>query len=427
MKSKQSDTLYRRSCKSLATGVSSGMRRNVTPVPLFFEKADGPYYYDVDGQKLLDYTLGWGPLIVGNNHPKINEAVTKQLQKAYAFGAQHRDEITLAESLVEVLPGVDQVIFSNTGTEAVQAALRIARAATRRNRFVKFEGHYHGWLNNVLVSYRPQGTDSFITEGTCGGQPESEFADTIVLPWNDLEALENVFQQYPSEIACVICEPILANSGSCMPQDGYLQGIVDLCQRHGAVSIFDEVITGFRIALGGAREYFDVQPDLSVYGKALAGGFSLSAVGGRKELFDVLRDGRTIHAGTYNGNPINIAAALATINILREPGKLKAMHSHGTAIRKCIEEAARLHDADLITSGVGTVFNVHFGVTIPPRDYRDTLKTNMETYGLFRNALLEHNVYTLPDGRWYVGAAHSDEELGLVTDAITEAMGVACG
>ena len=403
------------------------MRRNVTETPFFFERGEGPYFYDVDGRRLLDYTLGWGPLIAGNNHPQITAAVSKQLKNAYAFGAQHRGEIALAEQMVDLLPGVDQVIFSNTGTEAVQAAIRIARTATGRSRFVKFEGHYHGWLNNVLVSYRPQGTDSFVAEGTCGGQPESEFADTIVLPWNNLEALGNVFQQYPDEIACVICEPILANSGSCMPHDGYLQGIVDLCQQHGAVSIFDEVITGFRIALGGAREYFDVQPDLSVYGKALAGGFSLSAVGGRKELFDVLRDGRTIHAGTYNGNPVNIAAAIATLDILRQPHRFESMHEHGEAIRTCIEDTAQSHKHDVVTSGVGTVFHVHFGVTTPPRDYRDTLKTNMDTYSSFRNALLERGTYTLPDGRWYVGVAHTDKELSLVTGALAESMIALCG
>ncbi len=401
------------------------MRRNVTKTPLYFERGEGPYFYDVDGRRLLDYTLGWGPLIAGNNHPRITSAVSKQLTNAYAFGAQHRGEITLAEEMVDLLPGVDQVIFSNTGTEAVQAALRIARAATGRDRIVKFEGHYHGWMNNVLVSYRPKGPSDRTAEKTCGGQPNSEFADTIVLPWDDLDAIEEAFRSFPDEIACVICEPILANSGSCMPRDGYLQGVVDLCRRYGALSIFDEVITGFRVALGGAREYFDVEPDLSVYGKALAGGFSLAAVGGNRGAFDVLRDGRTIHAGTYNGNPVNIAAALTTIDILREPGQFEAMHRHGNAIRSCVEEVGRQHNEDLITTGVGTVFNVHFDLANPPLNYRDMSKANGEKYGRFRETLLERNVYTLPDSRWYVGVAHTDKELSLVTDAITEAMNVA--
>ena len=227
----------------------------------------------------------------------------------------------LARRLTELLPGVEQVILSNTGSEAVQAAFRLARAATGRSKILKFEGHYHGWLNNTLVSYHaPEAAmgplESPHIVPACEGQPPSEYAETLVLPWNRLDLLEETFAEKGSEIAAVIAEPILANSGSIMPGEGYLEGLVDLCRRWGAVSIFDEVITGFRIALGGAREYFGLQPDLSVYAKALAGGFTLAAVGGRRGLFDVLREGKTIHAGTYNGSSINLAAGIATLNVL---------------------------------------------------------------------------------------------------------------
>ena len=420
-----SAALYQRSCRSLATGVSSSLRRNVTPVPLFFERGDGPYFYDADGHELLDYTLAWGPLILGSNHPAINAAVARQLGRAYAFGAQHAGEAELAELIAASAAGVEQVIFSNTGTEAVQAALRIARARTGRTKVVKFEGHYHGWLNNVLVSYRPRGDDPTKAEPTTGGQPASEFADTVVLPWNDLGALERAFSEHAGEVAAVITEPLLANSGCVMPREGYLAGLIDLCRRHGAVSIFDEVITGFRLALGGAREYFRVEPDLSVYGKALAGGFAMSAVGGRRAMFDVLRDGRTIHAGTYNGNCVNVAAAIATIRVLREPGTFERMHAHGDAIRTSIEDAARECGQTLVTSGVGTVFGVHFGVTEPP-EFRQAMKTDMAAYTKFRAALLARGIHLLPDGRWYVGAAHGEPELAKVTAAIREAMREAC-
>ncbi len=336
-----SEALHRRSIRSLAMGVASGLRRRVGPVPLFFERGEGPYFYDVDGNRLLDYTLGWGPLILGNNHAALNAAVVKQLACAYAFGAQHAGEIELAELLVQAVPGVERVILSNTGTEAVQAALRLARAHTGRTKIIKFEGHYHGWLNNVLVSYRLKPSDPCTALATCGGQPESEFADTLVLPWNDLAVVEEAFHRFPDQIACVITEPILANAGGCMPQPGYLQGLVKLCRAQGAVSIFDEVITGFRIALGGARQFFDVNPDLSVYAKAIAGGFTISAVGGREEIFRVLEDGRTIHAGTYNGNPINVAAAIATIRALAEPGRFERMHDHGARLRVALEASAR--------------------------------------------------------------------------------------
>jgi len=412
-----------RSQAALAMGVSSGLRRAGGPMPLFFDRGEGPYYFDVDGHRLLDYTLAWGPLILGNAHPAVIAAVAAQLSRGFAFGAQHRGEIELAELMVSVLPGVDRVIFSNTGSEAVQAALRLARAFTGRPLFVKFEGHYHGWFNNVLVSYRPTVDDAIVPLPTCGGQPPHEFADTLVAPWNDLAALEAVFARHPGRIAAVLAEPLLANSGSCEAEPGFLQGVVDLCRREGAVSVFDEVITGFRLALGGAREHFAVRPDLSVYAKALAAGFTLAAVGGRREIFDVLLDGRTIHAGTYNGNPVNLAAGVATITELSRPGTFDRMHAHGRALRRRIEAAAASRGIPLVTCGSGPVFSVHFGLTAIPRDYRDTLRADAARSAAFRIALLEQGVYVLPDGRWYVGAVHGEPELELASAAIDAAMG----
>jgi glutamate-1-semialdehyde 2,1-aminomutase len=217
-------------------------------------------------------------------------------------------------------------------------------------------------------------------------------------------------------------EPMLANSGSCMPAPGYLQGMVDLCRRHGAVSIFDEVITGFRVALGGAREYFGVVPDLSISGKAIAAGMTLSAVGGRKEVFQALREGRTIHAGTYNGHPVNVAAALGTIEVLSQPGVYERMHRHGQGLRDALERAAARHGLPLVTTGVGTIFSAHFGLKEPPRNYRATLQTDMAAYTRFRAAMLARGVQLLPDCRWYVSAAHTERELENVVAAIDESM-----
>jgi glutamate-1-semialdehyde 2,1-aminomutase len=418
----KSKSLYERACKSLALGVSSGLRRSVTPVPLYFERADGPYFHDADGNQLLDYTLAWGPLILGSNHAGINAAVTRQLGRGYTYGAQHHDEIHLAELMCRSVPGVEQVIFSNTGTEAVQAALRLARAHTGRHKFIKFEGHYHGWLNNVLVSYRPSPENLGKPAPTCGGQPQPEFSQTLVLPWNDLDAIRRAFEEDPGDIAAVIFEPVLANSGSCMPQPGYLQGVVELCRQYGAVSIFDEVITGFRLALGGAREYFGVIPDLSVYAKAMAGGFSMAAVGGRRDIFEALWKGKTIHAGTYNGNCIAITASIATIEALSEKGLYSRMHEHGLAIRKVIEQSAARHGHTLVTTGTGTVFSVHFDLQQAPLRYTDITAANAAKYNTFRALMLAHGVQLLPEGRWYVGAAHGSAELEIVTKAIQNAM-----
>jgi glutamate-1-semialdehyde 2,1-aminomutase len=417
-----SAALFERSKRSLAMGVSSGMRKAGGPAPLFFERGEGAWYVDADGHRLLDYTLAWGPLILGNAHPAVIAAVTDQLARGFAFGAQHRGEIELAELITSVVPGVERVIFSNTGSEAVQAALRLARAFTGRPLFVKFEGHYHGWFNNVLVSYKPKGSDPIAPLPTCGGQPPREFADTLVVPWNDLAALEQAFAEHPGRIAAVLTEPLLANGGSCEPEPGFLAGVIDCCRRHGAVSVFDEVITGFRLALGGAREHYGLLPDLSVYAKAMAAGFALAAVGGRKEIFGVLDDGRTIHAGTYNGNPVNLAAGTATIRTLAAPGTFERMHAHGRALRSRMEAAAAARGIRLVTSGSGPVFSVHFGLDAPPRTYRDTLQADAPAAAAFRLALLHHGVYVLPDGRWYVGAVHGEAELAHALAAIDAAL-----
>jgi glutamate-1-semialdehyde 2,1-aminomutase len=418
LKCDRSSLLYERSCQSLATGVSTSFRRNVTPVPLYIDRADGPLFYDVDGAEYVDYGLAWGPLIVGNNHPVLTKAVGDQLTKGYTYGAQHVGEIDLAEKMVEVIPGVERVIFSNTGSEAVQAALRLARGFTGRDRFVKFEGHYNGWQNNVLVSNHPTPDQYGKTVSDCGGQPQAEYSLTTTCQWNNLEALEKVFNDYPGQIAAVIGEPILINGGSCLPDEGYWKGVMALCRANGALCIFDEVITGFRIALGGAREYLGLEPDLSIYAKAMAGGFSISAVGGRKEVFDALLDGRTSHFGTYNGNPISVAASLATIEILSEAGTYERMHSHGKAIRAAIEKAGEEHGHKLITSGTGSAFHVHFGLDVPPRSYRDVIHADGDLGDRFRSQMFSRGIYNLPGGRWYVGAAHGDAELEKVVLAV---------
>ena len=409
--------MYAEACEIIPCGVSSSMRKNVRPL-LFFERAEGPYYFDVDGNRYIDYTLAWGPLIAGSNHPFINKAVAEQLQKSYTLGAQHPLEVTLAKKLTGILPGVEQVAFSNTGSEAVQSAIRIARAYTGRSKIVKFEGHYHGWLNNVLVSYKPQVSQLGTPSATTGGQPAPEFEDTLVLPWNNLAAVKELLAARGHEIACVITEPVLANSGSCMPREGYLQGIIDCCREHGVVSVFDEVITGFRLALGGAREYFGLQPDLSVYAKAIAGGFTMAALGGRKEIFDVIRDGKTIHAGTYNGASINLAAALATLSILSAENCYSQLHAYGHALRAHLEQAARHAGIALVTTGTGSVFSMHFGLERAPLNYADTLAANAALFAQFRALMLEEGIHLLPDGRWYIGVTHTATELAATQRAI---------
>ena len=416
---------YERACKSLAMGASSSLRRNAAGQPLYFDRGDGPHFIDLDGHTFLDYTLGFGPLIVGSNHPKINQAVRDQLERSYTFGASHIAEVQLAEKLVGLLPGIEQIALSNTGTEAVQVAIRLARAFTRRSKVVRFEGHYHGWMNNIMVRPALGGAAFGEAAAVTGGQPSSEFADTLVVPWNDTGALYELFEKHPETIACVICEP-LPNTGGCEPEAGYLASLIELCRQNGSVSIFDEVVTGFRLALGGAREYFGVQADLSIYGKALGGGFPISAVGGRAAVFDPLWQGTTLHAGTYNGNSVAVAAALATLDLLKLPGTYEAIRHHGRAIRDAIEAAARDHDETVVTSGADTAFCVLFGLESPPRSYSEALEADIDRWDWFRAEMLIRGVYLLPEGRWFVGSAHDDAALGVVTQAIEESFSAIC-
>ena len=245
------------------------------------------------------------------------------------------------------------------------------------------------------------------------GQPAAEYADTLVAPWNDLDELREAFAAHGEQIACVIAEPLLANSGCCEPLPGYLAGLLEVAHAHGALVIFDEVITGFRLALGGAREYYGLTPDLSLYAKAIAG--SAAA-------FAPLLDGRTVHSGSNNGSPVAVAAALATLEVISEPDTYDAMHAHGHAIRRQLEQEARRLGVQLVTCGAGSVFSVHFGLREPPRCYADTLAADAAALARFRAAMLEEGIYLLPDGRWYVGATHTERELARTLPAITTAL-----
>jgi glutamate-1-semialdehyde 2,1-aminomutase len=419
----RSKQMFERAQHILALGASSNLRRNLTGFPLYFERAEGVYFQDVEGNRYLDYTLGFGPNILGSAHPAINAAIREQLDRAYTFGASHALEFEAAELIAACVPGVEHVILSNTGSEAVQAALRLARASTGRDKVLVFDGHYHGWLNNVRIRRHPRPSYAGEPISLFRDQPASEISEMLVVEWNDAAALEEIFTLYGPKLAAVICEPV-PTSGSCMPQPGFLQRIVELCAHHGAFSIFDEVVTGFRIALGGARERFRIEPTLSVYGKAIGGGLPVAAVAGRRAAFDALWDGRTSHAGTYNGNPIGLAATKATLLELMKPGVYAQMESHGDAIRAHIAEQARRIGIQLVTSGTGPSFCVCMGLQQPPRNDREARQANFDQYNWFKSEMLRRRVYLGPEGRWFVSAVHGDAELALVRNAIAESLAV---
>ncbi|CAI8029766.1 Glutamate-1-semialdehyde 2,1-aminomutase [Geodia barretti] len=341
--------------------------------------------YDADGHELLDYTLAWGLLIAGSCHPRINAAVRDQLRRSYAVGAGHELEVRLAERLTGSAAGggPGYVRFLRQRDRAGGAAP--GAGGHRRDKILKFEGHYHGWMNNVLVSHPPPPADVGAARpvpALAAGQPAAEYADTLVAPWNDLDALRAAFAAHGDEIACVITEPLLANSGCCEPRPLLGRPAGDRpCPRRA----------------GDLRR--------------------------ARAAFAPLLDGRTVHSGSNNGSPVAVAAALATLEVLSEPDTYDTMHAHGRAIRRHLEQEASRLGVDLVTCGAGSVFSVHFGLRKPPRCYADTLAADATAFARFpRPPCCTNGIYLLPDGRWYVGATHTDRELQRTLPAITAAL-----
>jgi glutamate-1-semialdehyde 2,1-aminomutase len=396
------------------------------PYPLFFDSGKGAQVTDVDGNVYVDYGLAWGPLILGHARPEVTAAVSAQAARALTFGAQDPLEYEVAERLQALVPCAEQVCFALSGTEAVQNALRLARAVTGRRRFVKFEGHYHGWADNVLVSYHPTAEEIRRADGrpipVAHGQVPPD--GVIVLEWNDREGVERAFERHGDEISAVICEPLLCNSGCIPPADGFLAFLRSITARHSSLLVFDEVITGFRLGLGGAQEHYGVTPDLATFAKAIGGGTALSALAGRREYLRWIADGRVVHAGTLNGNPLSLAAAKATLDVLASDGGAvyRDMWRRGQHLAERFDQTFRAAGLTATVSGVGPVFHVAF-MAGPITRYRDLLAADTTLYGDFVVGLLDEGVLALPDGRWYISAAHTDEDIERTAAAVERIAG----
>jgi glutamate-1-semialdehyde 2,1-aminomutase len=413
---------FERARRTLAGGVSSSFRSAQRPTPLYFSHGDGARIVDVDGQEYVDYVLGWGPLILGHSPPAVVEAVRARAARAQTFGAQHELEFLVAEAIARVVPGVERVCFSTTGTEAVQVALRLARAFTGRQRVIKFEGHYHGWVDGVYAGFR----DAPGSEGprpATAGQSRHALEDLIVLPWNDLEAVDRALAAHRDDVAAIIMEPVLANSGMIAPRPGYLEGVRGLCDRHGVVLIFDEVITGFRVALGGARELYGVLPDLSVYGKALAGGFPVSAVAGRAAVMDLVGT-RVAHAGTMNGHPVALAAALATLTELERGGgrALARVAALGDDLQRALRATFAAHGVPALVQGLGSVFWTFLTDRPGIGDYRAFHAHDGARNARLAELLADEGVLVMESGRWYVSTAHTSADLDQTLEALERAL-----
>jgi glutamate-1-semialdehyde 2,1-aminomutase len=405
---------FERSSRSLAGGVSTGLRRSARPYPLFFERGEGARIIDVDANAYLDYSLAWGPLILGHAPAAVTEAVRRQAALGTTFGAQHDLEFEVAERLVQAIPCADLVAYANSGTEIVQVALRLARAVTGRPKYLKFEGHYHGWDDSVLVSYHPSAEEIGGAAGAAVsvGAGQRPPAAAIIAQWNDPESVEAAFAVHCAEISAVICEPLLANSGSIPPAPGFLESLRDLTRAHGALLIFDEVITGFRLAYGGAQERYGVLPDLATFAKAVGAGTPLSVLAGRREYMHRISEGSVVHAGTLNGNPLSLAAAKAALDTLRAYGTegYESLRRRADRLRAGLESILRARGLPVCSCGDGAVFSLQRSGR-PPRNYRDTLREPGKWYADFALAMLDEGILLLPDGRWYVSFAHTDADI----------------
>jgi glutamate-1-semialdehyde 2,1-aminomutase len=422
-----SAALFNRARQLIPGGVGSNDRALVHPHPIFVERGEGSRIWDVDGNEYIDYLLAYGPLVLGHANPRWVAAVAAQMKRGSVFGASHRLEIEAAEQLIDLMPSYEMVRFQQSGTEAVLAAMRLARAATGRPAILKFEGHYHGWSDQVAISYAPSAAeagpgDSPETVPMSQGQPPGSYQDTIVIGWNDLDAAKSVFAAHGERIAGVLTEAIACNIGVIEPSPGYLEGLRHLCDEYGALLIFDEVQTGFRVHLRGAQGLLGVTPDLTCMGKALSGGLPISAVGGRRDVMELIADRRVFHAGTYNANPLGLAAVLAVIHILSEPGVFEQMARLSQLLRNGLVEI--LQGIGGYVQGSTTVFGTGFGPG-PISSMREAWRNDTDRTMALKKELRIRGVYTKPTPRdiWYMSTAHTEADVQQTLEIAAEAAG----
>lgn len=413
----KSRELYERACRVLAGGVSSEFRKYGPPHPLFYERGNGSRIVDVDGNEYLDFTLSQGPLILGHSHPAVLTEVAEASREGQLFAGQHLRELDLAESLQRLIPCAELLRFSLSGSEADHAALRLARAVTGRPKFLRFEGHYHGWFDNVALGISGASLEALGSRAHptpvrwTAGLPADIEHQSIVLPWNDLALVEQTLSERHEELAAIITEPVMCNSGCIEPAPGFLAGLRELCDRHGIVLIFDEVITGFRLGLGGAQKYYGVIPDLAVFGKAMASGYPISVLTGKRPLMNKIADGTVIHAGTMNsGNPC-VAAAQATVRVLERDD----VHSHlfelGRQLMEGLRDVSQRAGSPFLVQGPGPMFHAGFTPLPRVRDYRETLTYDKPRYAKFVAAMQERGIRLIGRGLWYISAAHTAADI----------------
>lgn len=423
MNIQKSISLFQQAQQLLPGGVDSPVRafRAVGGQPLFIERGEGPYLYDVDGNRYIDYVLSWGPLITGHAHPKVVQAVQQAALKGMSYGAPSPLEVELAQRVMDFLPNIEMIRFVNSGTEATMSALRLARAYTNRDKIIKFEGCYHGHADMLLV----QAGSGVATLGLpdSPGVPAATASDTLVAIYNDIDSVEALFKKYPAQIAAIIVEPVAGNMGVIPPVDGFLQGLRDITTREGSVLIFDEVMTGFRVHLNSAQTLYRIRPDLTTLGKVIGGGLPVGAYGGRREIMQMVAPvGPVYQAGTLSGNPLAMSAGIAVLQLLKEPGVWDKLEKASAALTSGIADAAKAAGVPIQQTRVGTMFTTFFS-EVPPKDWNTVKLADKTRYGQFFQKMLENGVYLAPSAfeAGFMSTVHTEEDIATTVAAATEA------
>jgi glutamate-1-semialdehyde 2,1-aminomutase len=432
MRSRQ---LFERAQQSLVEGVNSPSRGKATysPSPVFLERGRGSRVWDVDGNEYVDFMMSFGAIIHGHAHPRLVAVVSEAMAEGSHFAAATSAEVEAAERFCRMVPSAEVVRFANTGSEATMLALRLARAHTGRTKFLKFEGHYHGWYDPFLLNAHghpperlgPPENPARIPDSE--GIPSATFDDVVIAPWNDVAILERVMQEHGPKLAAVITEPIMANMGCIPPREGYLQRLRELTQEYGALLIFDEVVTGFRYAPGGCQEYYGIRPDISTFGKALGAGFPVGAVAGPRSILERMRwsDHMVLHYGTFNGHRLTMKVVASNLDLLSRKDAYRSLHAIGDAVICGLREVFRRRKVKAIVQGFGPMFQIYFTERDAIHDYRDYCAyVDIARYSRFVHRLLEHGIYMTPSNglHWIISTAHTKEDVA----ALVEAADLAC-
>ncbi|MBW8904201.1 MAG: glutamate-1-semialdehyde 2,1-aminomutase [Betaproteobacteria bacterium] len=417
------ETMFARAQRVIPGGVNSPVRAfgAVGGTPRFFERAAGAYLWDVEGRRYIDYVGSWGPMVLGHTHPAVVAAIQAAAARALSFGAPTEAETLLAERLCELVPSIERVRLVSSGTEATMTAIRLARGFTGRKIIVKFEGCYHGHADALLV----KAGSGALTFGhpSSAGVPEETAAHTLVLSYNDAEALGAAFARQGAQIAAVIVEPVAGNMNLVLPAPGFLQALREHCSRHGALLIFDEVMTGFRVALGGAQAQYDIRPDLTTLGKVIGGGLPLGALGGRRDIMEKLAPlGPVYQAGTLSGNPLAVAAGLATLQLVVQPRLLERIAATATALTEALVAEARKAGVAFSAQSIGSMFGLYFREA-PPKSFTEVMQSDRARFNRFFHAMLGQGVYLAPSAyeAGFVSAAHGEAEVAATLEAARKA------